>query len=134
MPEQFELQLVDKLLEKTMENQIDWQPTAAPNILTAAFAGKYTILLRGGMPLGAVLRVKNADDDEIVSLDPSQEPRIHTLYDLAKLYVRAQVDAQLADLIKEIDNSPESDERAKRARLLDKLRALRAKGRLSDMK
>lgn len=102
MPEQSELRLVDKLLERTMENQVDWQPTGFPSEVTAAFAGKYTILLHGG-PLGASLKVKNADGDEIISLDPIEEPRIFTLYGLAKQYVRAQIDAQLADLMKELD-------------------------------
>lgn len=121
MPEQAELQLVDKLLEKTMENQVDWQPTGSPHQLTAAFAGKYTILLRGGMPLGGSLTVKNADGDEIVSLGVLEEPRINTLYGLANQFVRAQVDAQLADLINELDKPPHAETHEERARRIDKI-------------
>jgi hypothetical protein len=136
MPHTSEEQLVAKLLERTKQEQVDWQPTAIPGQLTASFAGKYTILLTGGGLLGAVigatLKVKNADGDELVSLDSLHEPRLPPLYALAEQFVRKHIDNQLADLMKEIDNPLQSDESAKRARLIEKIRE--SKGRLSDMK
>jgi hypothetical protein len=135
MPHTSEEQLVAKLLERTKQEQVEWQPTAVPSQLTASFAGKYTILLTGGGLLGGLattLRVKNADGDELVSLDTLHEPRLSPLYELAEQFVRKHIDDQLADLMKEIDNPSQSDESAKRARLIEKIRE--SKGRLSDLK
>jgi hypothetical protein len=122
MPHASEEQLVAKLLEKTNQEQVEWQPTARPGQLTASFAGKYTILLTGGgllAPLGTTLKVKNADGDELVSLDTLHEPRIATLYNLAEQFVRKHVDDQLADLMKELDT------RSRTESLADELRRAR---------
>lgn len=105
MPHASEDQLVAKLLERTKQEQVDWQATAVPSQLTASFAGKYTILLSSSV-LGHVtttLKVKNADGDELVSLDALHEPRLALLYDLAEQFVRKHIDDQLTDLMKELD-------------------------------
>jgi hypothetical protein len=135
MPHTSEEQLVAKLLDRTRQEQVEWQPTAVPGQLTASFAGKFTILLTSSGLLGGLattLKVKNADGDELVSLDTLHEPRLPSLYELAEQFVRRHIDDQLADLLKEIDNSPQSGESAKRARLIEKVRE--SKGRLSDLK
>lgn len=124
MPEASETQLVSTLIHKTEQNQVDWQATAVPSQLTASFAGKYTIVLSGGGllgNLGATLKVKNADGDELVSLNNLEEPRLQPLYELARHYVRAQVDDQLADLINELDKPPHAETHEERARRIDKI-------------
>jgi hypothetical protein len=126
MPEKSELQLVFRLLEKTQQNEIDWQPTALAGQLTASFAGKYTVLLTrmfGGL---VYLKVKNADGDELADLMSSEEPRIETLYKLAASHIRKEIDDQLDDLTRELDNPSPAETRSDRARLIQKIKESKA--------
>lgn len=103
MPHPIEDQLVTKLFQRTTQGQVDWQTTGLGNQLTASFAGKYAILLSGGPLGGHSLQVRNADGDELVNLSLLEEPRLQALYDLAFSHARKETEAQLADLLLELD-------------------------------
>lgn len=120
MPEESEVQVIIKLIEKTEQNQVDWQLTGLAGQLTASFAGKYSILLTHppAAVLGAAysLKVKNADGDDLVSLTNLDDARVLTLYQRAALYARKQIDDQLDDLLHEIDNPSPQERLADRVR------------------
>lgn len=103
MPEQSENALVIKLLQKTQQNQVSWQPTSIYDQLATSFAGKYTITLTG-TAIGTVeILVKNLDGDQLVHLTSAQIAALKLLHNLAKQRARKKIDDQLDEIVKELD-------------------------------
>ena len=123
MPEPSEVALVAKLLLKTQQNQVEWQPTLLFQDVSANFLGKYIINLRRTAGGTTEMTVKNSAGDQLAFLTSNQMGQIRDLYELAKGYARKVVDDQLDEIVKELDKplSP-AETQADRARLIDKIR------------
>ena len=122
MPEQSERELVDKLIQKTKDNQVDWKPTSTQDQLEANFGDKYVIRLTRSLLGNMVLMlVTNAEGEELSKLTTLDEPRLVTLYESARHNTRKQIDDQLAELMKELDKPSLSETREQRARQIDEI-------------
>lgn len=107
---------VHRLLGATLEDKIDWQPTAQSNHYSATFGGKWTVEvfteLRGlaaqtGQPIYTyVFGLRDASGELLLRIDSDQNARIEELHELARRRA-LKVDEAVADFLKELDEEPQ---------------------------
>ena len=99
--------ILTKLLERTDEDKVSWQPTADESTFTAVL-GKSSVMIDQDYRLGFVLTILNAEGREIERVNSSEvyevelEPLLQELYYKAKR-IALRVESELDELLKELE-------------------------------
>ena len=104
-------EFIQRLLNATTEEKIDWQPTAQGDEYTASFGGKWTLvcrrrrrmIVRGGESETIdVLLLKNLQGEELLRIDDDELITVTQLFVMARRHA-LKVNEAVADLLRELD-------------------------------
>jgi hypothetical protein len=113
MPQISDQEFVNKVLVATLNDKIDWQPTAQADRFSASFGGKWTVLVtatfdRYGPPPAAQpfydydLTLRDSAGEQILRIDSEHNDRISELHELARRRA-LKVNEAIEDFMKELD-------------------------------
>jgi hypothetical protein len=107
MPRITDDEFLSRIYNATLDDRVDWQPTANDNQFSASFAGKFTLLAtQGFFHDGGThsLVVQDATGESILRILSERDDRVAQIYELARRQA-LRIDEALNELLNEIDKS-----------------------------